>query len=397
MIKVPLTRTALLPDRIRLARYRKAPELGPKVLFFSGGTALKSLSRTLIDYTHNSIHIITPFDSGGSSAELRRAFRMPAVGDVRNRLMALADRSVHGNPAIYELFSHRLPKDQEPAALAEALDRFIHGKVRLVREVPDPMRKIIRNHLGYFREQMPADFDLRGASIGNLILAGGYFVNNRHIDPVIYIFSKLAEVRGTVRPVVARDLHLCAELADGRTVLGQHNLTGKETAPLASAIRSLRLCRSLDDPAPVEAAIRDKVRGLIREAELICFPIGSFYTSLLATLLPGGVGEAVAHNDCPKVFVPNPGPDPEMVGMNLYGAVKALLGVLQGTCSQETSRDRLLNYVLIDSRRGTYARPLELEKIRRFGVEVLDLPLVSAESAPRVDDSLLIQALLSLV
>jgi CofD-related protein of GAK system len=397
VLKVPLARTALLPDRIRLARYRKAPELGPKVLFFSGGTALKTLSQKLVDYTHNSIHIITPFDSGGSSAEIRRAFRMLAVGDVRNRLMALADRSMQGNPAIYELFSHRLPKDLAPAALAEALDKFIHGKLRLVRDVPDPMRKIIRNHLGYFRDQMPADFDLRGASIGNLILAGGFFVNNRHIDPVIYLFSKLAEVRGTVRPVVARDLHLCAELADGRTVLGQHNLTGKEAAPLAVPIRRLRLCRSLDDPAPAEASIRDKVKSLIRDAELICFPMGSFYTSLLATLLPGGVGEAVARNDCPKVFAPNTCPDPEMVGMSLYGAVKALLGALQDGCTQETSRDRLLNYVLIDSRRGAYPRPLDLEKIRRFGVEVLDLPLVSDESAPRVDDSLLIQALLSLV
>jgi CofD-related protein of GAK system len=231
---------------------------------------------------------------------------MPAVGDVRNRLMALADRSVRGNPAVYELFSHRLPRDQEPAALMETLERLIHGKARLVREVPDPMRKLIRNHLGYFRDQMPADFDLRGASLGNLILAGGYFVNNRHIDPVIYLFSKLAEVRGVVRPVVARDLHLPAELADGSVVLGQHNLTGKETAPLASPIRSLRLCRALDDPAPAEASIRDKVKDLIREAELICFPVGSFYTSLLATLLPGGVGEAIAANDCPKVFVPIP-------------------------------------------------------------------------------------------
>ena len=397
MLKVSLARTALLPDRIRLARYRKAPELGPRVLFFSGGTALRTLSQRLIEYTHNSIHIITPFDSGGSSAEIRRAFHMPAVGDVRNRLMALADRSVHGNPAIYELFSHRLPKDRDPGALAETLDAFIHGKVRLVREVPDPMRKIIRNHLGYFRVQMPEDFDLRGASIGNLILAGGYFMNNRHIDPVIYLFSKLAEVRGTVRPVVARDLHLCAGLADGRQVLGQHNLTGKETAPLASPIRSLRLCRSLDDPAPADASIRDKVKELIREAELICFPMGSFYTSLLATLLPGGVGEAIAANDCPKVFVPNPGPDPEMLGLSLYGAVKALLAVLQSTCPVETPRDRLLNCVLLDSRRGAYPRPLEADKIRRFGVEVLDLPLVAAESAPLVDDSLLIQALLSLV
>ncbi|MFW5958104.1 MAG: GAK system CofD-like protein, partial [Desulfosalsimonas sp.] len=73
-----INRTARLPDPVRLARYEKLPDLGPRLLFFSGGTALRELSAQLIGYTHNSIHIITPFDSGGSSAELRRVFHMPA-------------------------------------------------------------------------------------------------------------------------------------------------------------------------------------------------------------------------------------------------------------------------------------------------------------------------------
>ncbi|MEW5771946.1 MAG: GAK system CofD-like protein [Thermodesulfobacteriota bacterium] len=396
MLRIPADLAALQPDPVRLARYRNAPGSGPRVLFFSGGTALRSLSRALVGYTHNSIHIITPFDSGGSSAELRRAFRMPAVGDVRNRLMALADRSAHGNPAILELFAHRLPRDREPAALAGALDALVRGEDRLVRALPGALRETIREHLGWFRDRMPADFDLRGASIGNLVLAGGYLANNRRMDPVIRLFSRLAGVRGAVRPVVARDLHLCADLADGRTVLGQHNLTGKEAAPLTSPIRSLRLCRSLDDPAPAEASIGDAVRGLIREADLVCFPIGSFYTSVLATLLPGGVGEAVAANPCPKVFVPNPGQDPEMVGLSLPGAVESLLSVLQASCPGGASRESLLNFVLLDSRRGAYPGPLDMDRIRRLGVEVLDLPLLTGESAPLVDGELLAQALLTL-
>ena len=68
-----ISRSARLPDPLRIARCRRAPELGPRVLFFSGGTALRDTSRKLVGYTHNSIHLITPFDSGGSSAHLRRA------------------------------------------------------------------------------------------------------------------------------------------------------------------------------------------------------------------------------------------------------------------------------------------------------------------------------------
>ena len=36
-----LYRSVTVPDRIKVARYEKVPELGPRILFFSGGTALK--------------------------------------------------------------------------------------------------------------------------------------------------------------------------------------------------------------------------------------------------------------------------------------------------------------------------------------------------------------------
>ena len=73
---VRITHTARLPDPVKLARYLKSPELGPCVVFFSGGTALTGISRELKRYSHNSIHLVTPFDSGGSSAKLRKAFAM---------------------------------------------------------------------------------------------------------------------------------------------------------------------------------------------------------------------------------------------------------------------------------------------------------------------------------
>lgn len=84
---VTVIRDIRLPDNVRVKRSLRLPEFGPKILF-SGGTATKDLSETLTKYTHNSIHLITPFDSGGRSAELRRAFDMLSIGDIQNRLMA---------------------------------------------------------------------------------------------------------------------------------------------------------------------------------------------------------------------------------------------------------------------------------------------------------------------
>lgn len=65
--------------------------------------------------------------------------------------------------------------------------------------------------------------------------------------------------------------------------------------------------------------------SLIDVAEIICYPMGSFYSSIVANLLPGGVGTAVAANPCPKVFVPNTVPDAEQSGMSMSDAVGTLV------------------------------------------------------------------------
>ncbi|HKJ02797.1 MAG TPA: GAK system CofD-like protein, partial [Longimicrobiales bacterium] len=363
---VRVTRAVRIPDRVRLTRFRQAPERGVRPLFFSGGTALRGVSRKLVEYTHNSIHLITPFDSGGSSATLRASFDMPAVGDLRNRLMALADRSVLGHPEIYSLFAFRFPQDGKPAALKAWLRRLVEGDDDRIREVPEPLRSLVRNHLGFFQEAMPGDFDLSGANIGNLVLAGGYLNQGRHMDSVLVLFSQLVEVRGTVRPVVDEDLHLVARLASGRTVVGQHRLTGHEFAPLESPVESFFLTRSERRPKPYRPRIPAAVEALIRSADLICYPMGSFYTSVLATLLPDGVAATVAGVDVPKVYVPNPGHDPEEIGLGMADKVRTLLRYLKDGAGGRVPAGALLHYALVDvARSGVLAT--QVEEIERMG------------------------------
>src|SRR5262249_37645107 len=168
----------------------------------------------------------------------------------------------------------------------------------------------------------------RGASVGNLILVGGYLNQGRNIDAVTFTFSKLVEVQGLVRPVVDADLHLRARLADGRIVFEQHRLTGKGAAAITSPIVNLGLARADDPDSPVGVGIDNGTRRFIAQAELICFPVGSFYTSLVACLLPRGIGDAVAEAGCPKVYVPNCGVDPEQIGLSPAQAVERLLTYL---------------------------------------------------------------------
>lgn len=397
--RISLTQTRDVPDPIRLARFTRAPEIGPTVLFFSGGTALRKTSRVLTEYTHNSVHLITPFDSGGSSAKLRDAFPMISVGDLRNRLMALADIRLLGHPEVYRLFDTRLPKHAPAERLRERVVAMVDGRDALVAAVPLPLRKLIRNHLGYFVDRMPDDFDLRGASVGNLILAGGYLNNRSDIDAVIFLFSKLVAVRGIVRPVVDSNLHLSAELEDGSVLVGQHVITSSKI-PLTAPIRELRLVEMLSESGPerlAQAHIDDRTTQLIDQAELICFPIGSFWTSVMACLLPGGVGSAVARAGCPKVYVPNCGTDPEELGLAPHDQVRVLLEQLRRDAGEDTPTELLLHFVLVDSERGEYAGGLDIDAIEAHGVEVIDTPLVREDTAPLIEPRRLVELLLSLV
>lgn len=391
---VKITKTVTLPDEIKIERYRRVPELGPRILFFSGGTALKRVSKYLIDYTYNSIHIITTFDSGGSSAKIRDAFNMISVGDLRNRLMALADQSVKGNPNIYRLFSYRFPEDETLRTLHKRLHQMAAGNDPLISTIIDPMREIICNHLQYFIERMPIDFDLQGANIGNLILAGGYINNNYNIDTVLYIFSKLVEVRGVVKPVMDTFLHLVAELENGDVLIGQHLITGKEVPKIKSPIKRVYLTQNVDDPTPVSVSINDDINSLISKAELICYPIGSFYSSVIANLIPQGVGKSVAHNNCPKVYVPNTLPDPEQKGMDLYKSVQTILMYLNK--DHVIPPENLLDYVIVDTRNAQYPYDLDLDKIENLGLDIIDTELITSQSYPYIDPKCLINVLLSL-
>ena len=396
MSLLQVTRKIEIPDTLRISRYRRAPELGPRLLFFSGGTALTGISSRLKRYTHNSIHFVTPFDSGGSSAILRDAFNMPAIGDLRSRLISLADESITGHPEVYRLFTYRFSKNSGHKDLLNRLEDMVSGKEPMVRVIPNPMRRLIRTQLGYFLAQMPHNFELRGASIGNLILAGGYFNNHRHLDPIIYLFSMLVGAKGTVRAIINKNLHLVARLENGESIIGQHKLTGKEVKPIDSKITELLLSDNRNFSHRVTVPLRKKNRKLIKSADLICYPPGSFYSSVIANLLPKGVGRTIADNNVPKVYIPNLGTDPEQFGMSLQEKIETIIHYLRLDAGKRCPAAHLLNYLLIDSHRGNYGKLPGKKFLKKWGIQMIDTQLLLIRNDPHYDPEMLNRALLSL-
>ena len=387
----PTSRERALPDPLAVARAEKRPEQGPRIVFLSGGTALRGVSRALTRYTHRSVHVITPFDSGGSSAVLRDAFGMLAVGDLRNRLLALAsDESAR---PLRRLLGKRLPMDETPEApLDGRLAALAAGDDHWLADLEPAQRSGLAGRLDAFRARMPANFDLRGASLGNLVLAGGY-LETGSIHTAIDQLAGLLSARGRVLPTTDADLHLAARLADGTETVGQHRLTGKEHAPLQSRIVDLQIVAASGEPAQPDAL--PEVLDAIGAADLVVYPMGSFYTSVLCNALPRGVGAAVAAGSCPKVYVPSTGRDPELLDTDLGRATELLVDALRRDAPDATAAE-LLDAVVLDLNPDVYPAPPAPGFLEALGTGRIETELVTSHSLPRIDSDRLAQVLVSL-
>lgn len=344
---------------------------GPRVLFFSGGTALTEISHALLSYTHNSIHIISAFDSGGSSGPLRHYFDMPAVGDLRSRLIALTDTRRPECMAARDLLSYRLSYIGSDSLLMAELQQITTAKHSLLEGIVPTVAASIRKALKQFLAELPNDFQLRGASIGNLVLAGGYLQRDKPFEDVIADMREWLGVLGSVHLVINESYHLAATLANGKEILGQHLITGKEYEPINAKVQQLQLSSSARTLVSAKPSIANNIKELISSADLICYPPGSFYSSLIATLLPDGVADAISNSSASKVFVPNLGSDPEQFGLDMVSTLKTLLTYLG---SVNTDVSKLLNCIIVDPRIGAQAISTLTSVLDPLAIQLLCLP-----------------------
>ncbi|MGB0904297.1 MAG: 2-phospho-L-lactate transferase CofD family protein, partial [Mangrovicoccus sp.] len=259
-----------------------------------------------------------------------------------------------------------------------------------------PMRQLIQALLSNFAEQVPQGFDYRKASIGNLIIAGGYLENGRALEPVLFLMSKMVDVRGTVRVVVDANLQLGVELADGRHIVSQRLISGKEAPPITQPIRRCYLSDGAKELPRDAVSLPKRNRKLIGEADVICYPPGSLYSSVIANLLPEGVGAAVAARNAPKIYLPSLGTDPEAIGLELADQVAALVAPLQADFEASTGRKapigQFLTHVLCDKSHSEKSCRAVTEK---HGIPCHRLNLEGAE-AGKYDPEKVVEVLISL-
>ena len=127
--------------------------------------------------------------------------------------------------------------------------------------------------------------------------------------------------------------------------------------------------------------------------------MGSFYTSVLANLLPQNVGRAVAAVQCPKIFIPNTGTDAELHGLTVAGQTAMILRHLRED-APDAPTEALLQTVLVDARNGRYEGGLdagERDALAQLGVRLVEKHMVYENDPQRHVPELTAKALLELV
>jgi uncharacterized cofD-like protein len=215
---------------------------GPKIVVVGGGTGLSVLLRGLKKYTSNITAIVTVADDGGSSGQLRDELGILPPGDIRNCLVALADKET----LMEELFQHRFENG--------------HG--------------------------------LAGHSLGNLLIAAMSQISG-DFQTAVAEMSKVLAIRGQVLPATLKVCSLCAEFEDGSIIEGESKIprTGK---------RIKRVFLKPGDCEPVPEALE-----AIGQADIIILGPGSLYTSIIPNLMVRGMAEAITASAAAKVYVCN--------------------------------------------------------------------------------------------
>lgn len=237
---------------------------GPSVVAIGGGRGLSVTLRALRGYAGEVTAIVATADDSGSTGRLRTAMELPAPGDVRRCLAALAGMT---SEAVGQAFEYRFPGT-----------------------------------------------DLEGHALGNLVLAGlaattGDFVTA--IDETARLLGMDPSVR-RVLPATAEQVDLQATTVEGREIVGQYVIS--KTA----GITRVRL-------TPENVTAPDGLADAVMRADQVVLGPGSLYTSILAAALVEDLLRALRATPAQIVYACNLSPEfRESEGYDVAAHVAAL-------------------------------------------------------------------------
>ena len=326
-------------SQVRPIHQERLLRRGPKIVVLGGGTGLSVLLRGLKEFTSNITAIVSVADDGGSSGRLRNQLGMLPPGDVRNCMVALADK--------------------------EAL-----------------MEKI----LNYRFKQGD---ELAGHNLGNLFLAAMADMYG-NFEEAVRQMSRVLAIRGKVIPSTLEHVVLKAELTDGSIIRGESNISKAERA-----IKEITI-------EPEKAEPLDEALEAISEADAIILGPGSLYTSVIPNLLVSGIPEAIKKSKAMKIYSCNVMTQPgETLSYTAGDHLEAIyrhagwgLADYILVNDQPISDQDLLKKYIMD---GAEQVEIDFTRLNKLGVKVLSKPLLDETKLLRHNSRALATIIIELI
>ena len=213
-----------------------------KVVIIGGGTGLSVMLRGMkhIDDIQLSA-IVTVADDGASTGRIRDSYQIPAMGDIRHVMCAMAE---------------------EESIFTDLMNYRFGG-----------------------------EGDIAGHNLGNLLLLALSQTTGSFME-AIRTFSRVLKVRGKIIPSTLEIVTLFAIMEDGTIVRGEDNIP-----KFRNHIDRVFYQRDIK-------ATKESLEA-IREADLIIYGIGSLYTSIMPNLIIDEIRNELIANPCRKVYFCN--------------------------------------------------------------------------------------------
>lgn len=213
------------------------------VVVIGGGTGLSVMLRGLKQLQNIKLSaIVTVADDGGSTGRIRRQFHIPAMGDIRNVMCAMAEEET----IFTSLMNFRFDGEES---------------------------------------------DVGGHNLGNLILTALSQTTGSFME-AIQTFSKFLKVKGDIIPSSLEVITLYATMEDGTIVRGECNIPDFNNR--------IDHVFYQDKVEPTREALQ-----AIHEADVIVYGIGSLYTSIMPNLIISGILDELKANPAKKVYFCN--------------------------------------------------------------------------------------------
>lgn len=322
------------------------------IVIFGGGSAQREVTHKLINFGANITRIVSSIDDGGNSGVLRKAFGIIPVGDIRSALTGMAEVS-DCPPSIVELLKLRISLKTTNKKILEKIIELISNDDLSTKRVPEEMLTLFRDYLSvfiykFFNIDNNEKYSLINSSIGNLILVGAYFKHHKNINLAIIEIINTCKIKGSVWPAMLDGcISLGAIFDDGSILIGESNLTNLNRNINRRAVKKIFLNLGLyDEIRPISVKANPYAIESIRNADVIIFGPGSFFTSILPHMLVKEIVDATSDSNAPKILIGNIREDNETYNLNLEEIVSIFLDTALKTNNFASTPSDFLTHIV---------------------------------------------------